>query len=262
MENLNTNSTFKKAAIALVVILVVFVAIKTIREMSEISHLGKAQSVQSTINVSGKGEVITTPDIATFSFTVSEEAVVVGDAQKKATEKMNAILTYIKKNNVADKDVKTSSYSIYPRYDYKNATYNMPGKQILAAYVVSQTIEIKVRKLADAGTLLTGIGDFGATNVSGLSFSVDKQDEFALEARNKAITDARTQAQKLAKDLGVNLGPIVSFYESTPYQPGPMYYAKDVMMSSGMGGNQSIAPQLPGGENKIISNVTVTYEIR
>ena len=261
MENLNTNSTFKKAVIALVVVLVAFVAMKTIREMSEISHVGKAQSVQSTINVAGKGEVITTPDIASFNFTVREEAIVVSDAQKKATEKMNAILVYIKKNNVADKDVKTSSYSIYPRYDYQNATYNVSSKQILAAYVVSQTIEIKVRKLADAGTLLAGIGDFGASDVSGLSFSVDKQDELALEARNKAITDARTQAQKLAKDLGVNLGSIVSYYESAPYQPGPMYYAKDMMMSQSMGG-QTVAPQLPSGENKITSNVTITYEIR
>jgi len=261
MENLNSNPLFKKTAITLLIILVAFVAIKILREIKEISYVGKAQGATSTINVSGKGEVLATPDIATFSFTVSEEAAVVSDAQAKATEKMNSILAYVKKNNVEDKDVKTLSYSIYPRYDYQSATYNTPGKQILAAYVVSQTIELKIRKLADAGTLLTGIGEFGATNVSGLSFSVDKQDDLALEARNKAIADAREQAEKLADDLGVDLGSITSFYESTPYQPGPVYYAKD-MMAVGMGGAERVVPQLPSGENKIISNVTITYEIR
>lgn len=263
METLNNNPLFKKTAIALLIILVAFVAVKTIREIKEISHLGKAQSMPSSINVSGKGEVLATPDIATFSFTVSEEAAVVSDAQKKSTDKMNAILDYVKKSNVEDKDVKTLSYSIYPRYDYQNATYYNPGKQVLAAYVVEQTIQIKVRKLEDAGTLLTGIGEFGATNVSGLSFSVDKQDDLAREARDKAIVDAKAEAKKLAKALGVKLGDMISFYESTPYQP--MYYAKDVMMSAvPMGGEMraNVAPQLPSGESKITSNVSVTYEIR
>lgn len=261
MENLSNNPRFKNTVLTLMVILIAFVAIKIIRETKEISNVGKPQNVQNMITVSGKGEVLATPDIASFSFTVSEEAPAVSDAQKKATEKMNAIVDYVKKNSVADKDIKTTSYNIYPRYDYQNSTYNTPGKQVLAAYVVSQTIEVKVRKMESAGTLLTGIGEFGATNVSGLSFSVDKQDEIAREARDKAIVDAREQAKKLAAALGVRLGSITSFYESNPYQP--MYYAKDVMMSAraeGMGG--SIAPQLPSGENKITSNVTITYEIK
>ncbi len=261
MEQLNTNPTFKKAAIGLLFILIAFVAIKTIGEIKAISQSGKAPMAVNSISVSGKGEVLTTPDIATFSFTVSEEAPIVSDAQKKATEKMNAILDYVKKSNVMDKDVKTLSYSIYPRYDYINATYMSAGKQVLSAYVVSQTIEIKVRKMEEAGNLLTGIGEFGATNVSGLSFSVDKQDELAAEAREKAIVDAREQAEKLAESLGVNLGDITSFYESSPYPISPLYYSRDVMMSA-VGGEKAAAPQLPGGENTITSNVTITYEIK
>ncbi|MEN9621822.1 MAG: hypothetical protein RLZZ67_256 [Candidatus Parcubacteria bacterium] len=263
METLNSNPLFKKVATTLFIVLVAFVAVKTIREIKEISHLGKMQMAPTTINVSGKGEVLATPDIATFSFTVREEASIVSKAQKMSTEKMNAILAYVKKSNVEDKDVKTLSYSIYPRYDYQNGTNYNPGKQILAAYVVSQTIEIKVRKLEDAGSLLTGIGEFGATDVSGLSFSIDKQDDLAREARDKAIVDAQVEAAKLAKALGVKLGSMTSFYESNPY---PMYYAKDVMMSASApmmaGGEGRVTPQLPSGENKVTSNVTVTYEVR
>lgn len=261
MENLINNTLFKRISLILGIILILFIGIKTLESAKKLSYIGKAQNVPSTINVSGKGEITTTPDIATFSFTVTEEAATVGEAQKKATDKMNALLAYVKKSDVSDKDVKTLSYTIYPRYDYQGQTYYNPGKQVLAAYVVSQTIELKVRKLENAGTLLTGIGEFGATNVSGLSFLVDKQDELVREARDKAITDAKNEAVKLAKALGVKLGSMTSFYESSPYYPiSPIYYSRD--MAAGNMMSEKAAPQIPSGENKIVSNVTITYEIK
>lgn len=261
MDQLNTNPLFKKVTIGLLSILIIFVAVKTIHEISAISHIGKIDQVPNSINVSGKGEITTTPDIATFSFTVTEQAPAVSDAQSKATAKMNAILAYIKKSDVKDTDVKTLSYNISPRYEYQNTTYSLQSKQILVGYEVSQTIELKVRKLADAGLLLTGIGEFGATNVSGLSFSVDKQEDLARQARDKAILNAQTEAKKLADALGVKLGSITSFYESAPYQPYPIYYAKDMMMAS-VSSERITSPQIPTGENKITSNVTITYEIK
>lgn len=257
MENLNTNPVIRKSVTALLITLIAFAAVKTLGELKGMSYIGKATTMQNVINVTGKGEVLTTPDIATFSFTVSEENLVVSEAQKAATDKMAKILEYVKTSGVEEKDVKTVSYNIYPRYDYQGGMYS--SRQVLAGYVVSQTIEVKVRKMEDAGKLLSGIGEFGATNVSGLAFTVDAQDELVREARDKAIEDAREQAEELARSLGVKLGDITSFYESSPYQPYPIYYAKDAMMG-GMVENQ--AATIPGGESKITSNVTITYEIK
>jgi uncharacterized protein len=257
MENLNTNPVVRKSVVVLLAILIIFAAVKTISELKGMSYIGKSTTMQNVINVTGKGEVVTTPDIATFSFTVSEEDLIVSNAQKAATDKMTKILDYVKTSGVEEKDVKTVAYDIYPRYDYERNTY----KQTLGGYVVSQTIQIKVRKMEDAGKLLSGIGEFGATNVSGLTFTVDSQDELAREARDKAIADAREQAEKLAASLGVRLGKMTSFYESTPYQPYPMYYSRDAAMGAGsMVENQ--AATIPGGESKITSNVTITYEIK
>jgi uncharacterized protein len=247
-------------AVGLFAILIVFVAIKSVAEIKSVSFIGKSTAVPSVISVSGKGEVVASPDIATFTFSVSEEASVVKDAQTKTTDKMNSILAYIKKSGIDDKDVKTISYDIYPRYDYQSATTYSPGKQVLSAYVVTHSVQVKVRALEDAGKILSGIGEFGANYVSGLSFTVDDQDAKVREARDKAIVDAREQADKLAKALGVKIVGITSFYDSTPYQPYPMY-AKDM----GMGGREGVANQsmsLPTGENKITSNVTITYEIK
>lgn len=259
MDTINTNPRFKSLFTILCVILIAFVGVKIASELKSMSYIGKSTTMPNNINVFGKGEVVATPDIAMFSFTVSEEAAKVSDAQTKSAEKMASILAYIKKSGVEDKDVKTLSYDIYPRYDYTNGTSYIPGKQVLSGYVVSQTIQIKVRKLGDAGTLLSGIGEYGATNVSGLTFTMDNQDELVREARDKAIADARVQAEKLANALGVEIVGITSFYEQSPYQP--MYYAAKDMA---MGGEAAVSNQvsLPTGESKITSNVTITYEIK
>lgn len=254
------NPNIRKVAVVLGAVLVLFVAAKTVSELKEMAYIGKSAYPANVITVSGKGEVMATPDIATFTFTVSEEAASVGAAQEDATEKMNSILAYVSEQGVEEKDVKTVSYNIYPRYEYRGGTAYTSGTRYLAAYVVSQTIEIKVRDLTKAGALLSGIGQFGATDVSGLTFSVDAQDELVRQARAEAIEDAREQAKVLAKSLGVRLGKITSFYENSPYQPYPVYYAKDMAM--GGVANEAAAPSLPAGENKVVSNVSVTYEIK
>jgi uncharacterized protein len=256
MDNNNrANPLFGPFGKALVILLVAFVAVKTVGAVKAIPHIGDNPNIPETISVTGKGEVLVKPDIANFSFTVSEEGSAVAVAQDKANKKMEAILEFLKKNAINESDIKTSAYNIYPRYDYRPY-----GKQTLAAYVVSQTIDVKVRRLEDAGKLLSGIGEFGAIQVSGLTFSVDKEDELVREARNKAIQDAREQANILAESLGVKLGKITAFYETSPYQPRPLYYKDSVSLGSEGAANQST--QVPGGESEITSTVSITYQIR
>ena len=120
-------------------------------------------------------------------------------------------------------------------------------------------MSVKVRTLADAGKLLSGIGELGASNLSGLSFDFDKRDELVREARGKAIAEARMEAVQLAKALGVRLVRLVSYSEGGGY---PMYYGKAEIAAYGRGGNSTAVPEIPVGEDKIISQVSLTYEIK
>ena len=218
--------------------------------------------VISTITVSGKGEVVVAPDIATVSFGVTAESKDVAKAQTDSNTKMNNIIEALKSKGVEAKDIKTTNYNIYPRYDYvQSATYpNYGGKQVLVAYVVSQNVEVKIRKISTAGDILSTVGGLGVTDVSGLTFSVDKVDEVKDQARGLAIDDAKAQAKVLAKGLGVRLVRITNFSESGNM---PIYYGLEKSMAVGMGGSDAVpAPQLQAGENKITSNVSITYEIR
>lgn len=255
--DMSSMTSLRAVGFVLLTLASLFVLVKTLGEIKGYKYIGGGVMATNIISVSGQGEIIAVPDIATFSFTVSEENKVVTQAQEKATSKMNAVIDFLKKNGVADKDVKTTSYTIYPRYEYADIAPGY-GNQVLAAYVVSQTIEVKVRKIDNAGTLLSGIGSLGGTNVSGLTLSVDNYDDLVKEARSKAIADARANAQKLAKDLGVELGRITSYYDQSPMP----YYSARAEAMGGVYADKVSAPQLPAGENKIVSTINVNYEIK
>ncbi|OGG76864.1 hypothetical protein A3B35_02110 [Candidatus Kaiserbacteria bacterium RIFCSPLOWO2_01_FULL_54_24] len=248
--------------------LALFLLVLTLSTLKEYRFIGSGVTATNTITVSGEGEVFAVPDTATFSVTIQEEAKQVKDAQKVATEKSNDIIAYLKKQGVEEKDIKTADYSVYPQYDYTNAAcsggYCPPGRQVLRGFQVSQTLTVKVRDTEKAGDLLSGVGELGASSVSGLSFELDTADQSAkeAEARGKAIEDARTKAEALAGQLGVSLVRIVGFSENGNY---PVYYAKAEMSMTADGrGGAALppSPQIPVGENKIVSNVSVTYEIR
>ena len=179
---------------------------------------------------------------------------------------MNDIIAYLKGAGVEEKDIKTTDYSVYPQYDYTQSVCREglcpPGRQVLRGFQVSQTLTIKVRDTEKAGELLAGVGSEGASQVSGLSFTIDDEDALQAEARNMAIEDARKKASELAKQLNVKLVRIVGFSENGGGYPAPYAYGRGGVAMDASMETKAIAPELPVGENKIVSNISVTYEIR
>lgn len=222
----------------------------------------------NTISVSGKGEIFAKPDIASFSFSVEAEALDAAAAQEKSAESMNAIVSHLKENGIEDKDIKTSGYSLNPKYRWEQGIctqFGCPnGKQILEGYTVSQSVTVKVRDTAKAGDLISNVGEKGATNISGLSFTIDDDEKLKRDARELAIKDARENAKKLADDLGVRLGRMMNYWEDqTGGYPMPMYDTMSSMGGEGMAREaKMMAPSIPSGENTITSMVTIVYEIK
>ncbi|MFI5164642.1 MAG: SIMPL domain-containing protein [Bacteroidia bacterium] len=211
---------------------------------------------QNTIVVSGKGELTVKPDIATVSFSVMEENLDVSKSSDAVNTKIGTIVNTLKADGVAEADIKTTGYNINPRYDFiSSAGSPFGGKQVLAGYDVTDSIEVKIRDLSKSGKIVSDLGSLGITDMSGLTFTEDKYDDLVKQARDKAIADARTQAEGLARSLGVHLDKIVGYSEGNPM---PIYYAASAapMMQ---GKTQAV---LPTGVNTITSNVTITYEIR
>ncbi len=257
------NPRIQKALLTLAVLLSIFFVVKIFAEVKEYRYIGDEVNARRTISFNGEGEVFAIPDLATVTYTAMSRKDTVAAAQKEVTDKINASIDFLKKSGVEEKDIKTVNYSSNPQYEQQPPCYGypcpMPTSKIIG-YEVSQTISVKVRKTDDTGAILQGLGDIGVANISGPDFTIEDEDELKAEARELAIKDAEEKADELAEQLGVRLGKIVSFSESGNY---PIYYAKEMAMNGAADAVATVpAPSLPTGENKITSNVTITYEIK
>lgn len=165
---------------------------------------------------------------------------------------MDQIFAELKKMGIAEKDMQ-SNYSIYPDYNY-----TQDRGQELKGYRVSNSLTIKIRDLTKISEVLSLAGKFGATEVSGLSFTIDEPENLKSQARDKALADVKVKAAHLANVIGVRLGGIVSYNE---YEGGIDLYQPKMMYAEtgGMGGGGPAA--ISGGSKDVNMNVSVTFEV-
>ena len=219
----------------------------------------------ATINVEGSAEVVVVPDIATFSFTVEAEAEDAAVAQEQSATAINDITTFLSEQGVEETDIKTTGYNVFERYTWTECAPFVPcnRERESAGFTATQQVMVKVRATDNAGTLIAGAGERGATNISGLRFEVDDRDALEEEARLMAIKDAKEKAKRRAKELDARLGDVLSVNDgSGGYFPEPMMARSfEESMEFAMA-DAAIAPEISVGENTIRASVTITYELK
>lgn len=219
-----------------------------------------------SITVSGDGEVTALPDIATVMVTIRESAATVPQAQKLADAKIKAALQALASLGVSDKDQKTISYIVNPKYE--NVAVRMGtiptmipypvSNQKIVGYEVAETVEIKVHKIGSAGEIIGALGVANITEISGPSFTVEDMDKVQAAAKAKAIEKAIAKARDTAQALHADLGEVIQFSEDK----GGAYpmYARDAMASFKSTSASEVT--LPQGESVIKSHVTITYSLK
>lgn len=250
--------------IIVLLLLGVFLFAESIKSFREYSFVGSGVPVTNTISVSGEGEQFAIPDTAVFTFSVIETAETVGETEDLASEKVNAAVAALEEMGIEEKDIKTVSFNLYPKYEWTTPEclrYPCPGRtQVQTGFEVNSSVQVKVRDTAEAGAAIEAVTGLEVQNVSGLSFSVADEDEVMAEARALAIEDAKAKAEKLAEELGVRLVRIVGFSEGGRGVPVPMMARAE---ATGLGGAMDdTAVSVQVGEDRIVSNVQVVYEIR
>lgn len=233
-------------------VLVVGGIVEINNKIKEGRYIGQAGEYKNTINVSGEGKILAKPDIGQVDLSVLSRATTVAAAQKDNTEKMNKITQALKDLGVKEEDLKTVNYSVNPTYQYT------AGRSVIIGYEVNQTLRAKIRDLAKVSVVLDRAAALGANQVGSLNFTFDEPEKLKDEARQKAIADAKAKAKELAGGLDIRLGKIVSFSESSYDGTQPIYYGAKEGYGVGGGG---AAPDVQAGQNEIIINVNLAYEI-
>ena len=143
----------------------------------------------SGIWVTGEGKVTVVPDIAVLNVGVEAQADSVAEAQSQATGAMDAILKELKASGIADKDIKTQYYSIYPSRSWSPDT----GEEKLTGYRVTNMVTVKVRTVESTGSIIDAVAKAGGNyvRIDNISFTVDDPVPYQKQAREKALAENR-----------------------------------------------------------------------
>ncbi|EKD85894.1 MAG: hypothetical protein ACD_37C00580G0006 [uncultured bacterium] len=207
---------------------------------------------QTPFEVTGTGSAAGAPDKALLSLGITETASSILDAQSKANQKAEAIISSLKRLGIDEEDIKTSNYSINPNYDFS------ANSQRITGYTVSQNFEVET-PIDKANKAIDGSTQAGANLVGNVSFALDddKKLELENEARKEAVDMAKKSAEGLAKASGIKLGKIINVRENFggAIPRAVMMEAKDAI-----GGVPENPTNITPGESKIEVNVTLTYQ--
>ncbi|OGF24301.1 hypothetical protein A3H09_02715 [Candidatus Falkowbacteria bacterium RIFCSPLOWO2_12_FULL_45_13] len=216
-------------------------------------YIGISPKTPHSISIMGEGKIIGLPDVAKIQLGYSVEKKTVAEAQKDNSNKMNAMIDKLKKDFKIDpKDIQTANYYISPQYDWND------GKQTLRGYLVSQNLNVKLRQMDRVSSIIEAAGVIGLNQVGNLSFEIDNPEQLKQAAREKALAQAQEKAKTLAEAVGVKLGKVISFSESSSDNPPQPFYALE-KSAAGLGGGAG--PTVEAGSNEIIIIATVEYEI-
>lgn len=259
MEETNCPMRSKKIVLFILtfvlVILAVYLAALSRNALKSYYYIGKSPEFQDRVTIIGEGRATAVPDVAVINVGVLADRATVAQAQKESTGKINNIVSSLKDFKIDEKDIKTAGYQVSPKYNWSD------GNQRIIGYIVSQSVEVKLRDFDKIGSVLAKATELGANQVSGPSFTIDDPEKYRVEAREKAIVQAREKAETLAKQVGINLGSIVGFSESD----GSNYpvYGSDAAYGIGGSMEKSLpAPDIQAGSQEVNVIVTISYEIR
>lgn len=214
---------------------------------------GEPGQTKNTIAVSGNGVVYGRPDLATVQIGVQSRNLDAGQAIAENNLRAEAILSALKALGIEEKDLQTANFSVYAQQDYDPQTGQ--AKDTIT-YVVDNTLTVTVRDLTKLGQALGAATEAGANNVHGISFGVADPAALEAEARAKAMADARSRAEQLAKAAGVTLGSPVTISEAFG-GPAPIIYAEARLDAA-----QAASVPVATGQLQVNLQVSVVYEIR
>ena len=210
---------------------------------------------RSAIWVSGMGEVMAIPDMAIVRLGVEIEGDTVQAAMDKAATAMDSVVATLRANGVAEKDIQTQWFNIYPMRNWTER------EETIVGYQVSNTVSVEVREVDATGRIIDAVAKAGGDliRINGVSFTIDDPSKYYAEARAEAVGDATEKAQQLADHAGVQLGAPFYISEGGGYTPTPIYM--DYAMRSYEGSSVPTTPINPG-ETEIMLTVQMAFAIQ
>lgn len=172
----------------------------------------------ATLTVSGSGQIVSPAEENRISLAVVTEANSAAKAAQSNRESMTTAIATIKSLGYEAGEIKTGQYLIRPIY-----STNKEGIRQLQGFEARNSIEIKSSKLNLIGQLIDKATAAGINEISDLQFTLADPEKARLEAIQKAIEQAKLEAEQAAKTAGVALKKVREIRIEPSRHPGPIF---------------------------------------
>jgi uncharacterized protein YggE len=201
-------------------------------------------SLINVINVSGTGKVSTLPDKATIQVSVQSDGATSAAALDANSKDMKKVLDRLKAEGIADTAIETASVVVYPNRYYDQAT----GQEKTTGYRAENTITVTFTDFKRIGDIYAAVTEAGAEN-----------NPATATALTRAIANAKSKAEAIAADQGVQLGDAIIISESSASQPYPIY--SDSAAGAKSSDGSVTPPTIVPINMDVTASVTVTYRM-
>ena len=199
------------------------------------------------INVSGEGKVKVAPDQASISISIETKGIKAVDVKQENDKKMDAILKFVKKSNIATEDFQTQRISLNPNYDYEKKKYS---------YIATQTLQILLKDLSKYDALMEGLVNEGINRIDNVEFKSSKIFQLQSDARKLAMKDAKSKAEDFVSVLNQKVGKAILISDNSQiYISQPRMYAMKATFDAESAPRETLAI----GEIEITANVSVSF---
>ncbi|KQW77237.1 hypothetical protein ASC89_18750 [Devosia sp. Root413D1] len=182
------------------------------------------------IYIEANAQVTAKADIATVNVSISEKAETSQAAIDASIDKATRLLQAIDKIGVPTAGIETNRFEFEKVYIIAKdkdgnpvAYFPDPNRDQLDGFRATNNMSIEVRDVTQLGAVLSTIAGLGA-EVSSLTFTAAREDEYTLKAKQKAAESALHKARLYADTLGTSLGDILAVKEGTGYDTDTMEY--------------------------------------
>jgi uncharacterized protein YggE len=182
------------------------------------------------IYIEANADVTAKADTATVNIRVSEKSETSQAAIDAAIEKSTQLLQTIKEIGLPVTAIETTRFDFEKIYIIANdaegkpiSYFPDPNRDKFDGFRATNSMSVEVQEVTQVGAVLSAAAGLGA-EVSSLSFSATREDEYTLHAKQKAAESALKKAQLYAETLGAGLGDILAVKEGAGYNADTMEY--------------------------------------
>ncbi|HOT93757.1 MAG TPA: SIMPL domain-containing protein [Methanoregulaceae archaeon] len=208
----------------------------------------------AVLRVQGRGEARAEPDLVVLSFQVEAWSMDYAETLEGISRSVEDLRDVLGAQGIPRTALKTVGFGVETRY----RTAKKTGKPIFQGYDANHALRLELDRSQDVGAVLRAISKKAPAVEVRLSFEVRDRRGFRQRLLAAAVEAARENAETIARESGVRLGPVLEIeYGWTEVRYSSPFDYRTVSFSP----SEAPVPSFEPAEVRGTESVTVTWAI-